>query len=593
MIKRIPEPIYLKIFSILIGSPLIALALVQIGRMSGYMVRCIDDVIWLSLIGMGAAAAMTGKDWWTATLFSMAAMVFAYTSQILALSLLETTYLLSDHHLLDESWAVSTLHSQILIFAVLGITSLMIIFFLIRKRFAYVALLLLAFSLPNYVGYQGLGEQHFDSPSWKSIARICRKGGLFKCIWERSQRSAVLATAPLQSEVEAALSILEVNVPDQAPASGDFKNIYYISLESAFDFFPLWKDFPDAKSLFPSEYLEWTRNWGALTAPGFVESGSFNSRFVSLCGSYYAAPPSTTSNLPCLPRALTKVGYRTSVFDEAIPTYDLDVLYSRFGFSEVNFFRHKHERYEFYEQVLAQIDFNSDHPKFIFIFPFTGHHGHGMRRIEDYEPPRSAAAFTAALDNRDAIASAANGLHSAVAFAKAVLEKDPRAIIVFRNDHLLPSTTQSTLHSERLSTSTRNELENLPPFLQRFMIVSADRESHREYSSFVSPQSIPLILLKHAGVAPQTSPEGRLLAALDCAFEGAPEDYLCDYETLYRQNSEGIHPLDVETANDRLALQHQAKKTLSLDLYFGQQYSYPQQPARFGSHDDPPARSRM
>jgi hypothetical protein len=151
---------------------------------------------------------------------------------------------------------------------------------------------------------------------------------------------------------------------------------------------------------------------------------------------------------------------------------------------------------------------------------------------------------------------------------------DPQATIVFRNDHLLPSTTQSTLHGKGLSTRTRTELENLPLFLQRFMIVSQESESRREYSDFVSPQSIPLIVLKHAGVAPEASLEGRLLAALDCTFEGVPDDYLCDYEALYRQSSEGIHPLDLDTLEESLARQHQAKKTLLLDLYFGQQYSY-------------------
>jgi hypothetical protein len=94
------------------------------------------------------------------------------------------------------------------------------------------------------------------------------------------------------------------------------------------------------------------------------------------------------------------------------------------------------------------------------------------------------------------------------------------------------------------------------------------------FYDFVSPQSIPLIVLEHAGVAPEASLEGRLLAALDCTFEGVPDDYLCDYEALYRQSSEGIHPLDLDTLEESLARQHQAKKTLLLDLYFGQQYSY-------------------
>jgi hypothetical protein len=197
-----------------------------------------------------------------------------------------------------------------------------------------------------------------------------------------------------------------------------------------------------------------------------------------------------------------------------------------------------------------------------------------MQPIEDYVAPRSAEAFSTALDNRDAIASAASGLHSAVAFAKAVLDKDPQAMIVFRNDHLLPSTTESILYSKKFSKDTQSELENLPPFLQRFMIVSGEGHSGREYPDYVSPQSIPLILLRHAGVSPQDSPEGRLLSALDCSFEGMPEDYLCDYDALYRQSSEGVHPLDSDTLSEELAAQLRAKKTLSLDLYYGQQYSY-------------------
>jgi len=117
-------------------------------------------------------------------------------------------------------------------------------------------------------------------------------------------------------------------------------------------------------------------------------------------------------------------------------------------------------------------------------------------------------------------------------------------------------------------------LQHIPPFLQRFMVVSNDPADGRKYPRIISPQSIAVTLMELAGLDPDATAEGRLLDALSCRFPSAESDLRCDYQSLYRIHDGTATPVPVAELPAADGEARNATGVLSLDLYFGQQYAY-------------------
>ena len=552
----------------------IVFSLALVGAKSGSIYPSPLDATWLTLLCACSVFALETRDFFRAIMFSTCLAVFVVFSQAKALSLLGTTYGLSEYTLLDELWIGTSFGDRLQMFSVLGLLAFAVVYFLVRKRFAFVAGIMLVLSLPNFAGYYGVGERWLDQEDWQSVSTVCFNLGLFDCIWERSNRDSAVRDLPDESEVQNAMNLLLKVDTSLRAAAGKPRNIYYLSLESAFDFFPFWDRYRESFQMLPEHYRQWVTDRGALTAPGFAEKGSFDSRFVSLCASRYALPPKITENFPCLPRALAAQGYATAAFDEAYPTYDLDVLYRKFGFDQVRFEYAQLSGYAFYQSVLDSINFNEHGPRFVFVFPFTGHHGPGMKSLRDRKIPEGSGDFAAIFDNDKAIIGPVSVIEYAARFTDDILKRDPTALVVWRNDHLLPSTVSSIFENPHFPGALREQLHHLPPFLQRFMVVSNDPADGHKYPRIISPQSIPVTLLEMAGLNPDSTAEGRLLDALSCRFPSAAPDLRCDYRSLYRIHDGTATPVPVSEMPENVGEARHAKGVLSLDLYFGQQYAY-------------------
>jgi hypothetical protein len=127
--------------------------------------------------------------------------------------------------------------------------------------------------------------------------------------------------------------------------------------------------------------------------------------------------------------------------------------------------------------------------------------------------------------------------------------------------------------NSKIGAEFRRELSSLPPFFQRFMIVSYDMQVTPTYPALVSPQNIPVILLQMAGLNPRDTVEGRLLSALTCGSVQEKE-VLCDYQNTYKLDENGLNILIPESTNSDIGQVLHAKRVLSLDLFFGKQHAY-------------------
>ena len=549
-------------------------AAIAIGERMELFAPSLLDAAWLVLIGLCPFLVLSIKQRPAAMIFSLSLVVLTYAGQIFYVKMLGTVFLPVDIFLLDELWKVSSAAYRLFLASLVFCFALSLTYFTYNKQFVYIAITAIVFCLGFILGRNEYCVNWLDGKNWSSISTVCKDNGLLSCIWERSSREISVDYIPSRQEVDRALDIIGANGSDNNQDVGIKRNIYYISLESAYDFSIFWDKYPEIKKLYPEKYIEWVEKWGALTAPGFVDEGSFKSCFVSLCGSHYVYPPLGFKNYPCLPRVFSSFGYKTIAFDESAPIYDLDRLYSQFGFDEVNFLNARIHGSEFYDYVLKSLKQSSqDTQKFVLIFPFTGHHGYGLVPIQDYEVPNSVTRFASALDNRDAVASSAMGIKYAVEFAEKILSRDESAVVVFRNDHLFPKTTYSIKSGSLGEDCILSETESQIPFLQRFMIVGNDI-SDRKYSAIVSPQDIPTLLLQISGVPYLNTPEGVLLSGLSGSFVNNGFQYYTDYENLYRQAGQSLSQVDIASLPGDTAAIHNAKRIVSRDLFYGEQYSY-------------------